>query len=376
MQNWRPTLAEINLAALRRNFARARELARGGELIAVVKADAYGHGVLPVVHALTQEGCRRLAVVTTEEAVELREAGITLPILVMGGLHSLGEAEEVSARGVTPALHHAGHLEWMRAVARRRASSVPVQIEVDTGMRRMGAEPAEACVLAANVAAEPALQLEGVYTHLARADEADLAATRLQLVSFRAWLADLRARGIASGLVHSVNSAGLLAADALVDDLPSSAAARPGLMLYGVSPAAHFPVTLEPVMTLRSQIVQLRRLRAGEAVGYGGEFRAIRPTVIATLPIGYGDGVLRASQARGEVLVRGRRVPFAGRISMDFVTLDAGDLPVEMGDEVLLFGARGDARLPVEEVASLSGTIAYELLVRVGSRVPRCVLKE
>jgi alanine racemase len=364
----RPTEAVVRLGAIQANFAEARERAGGREPIAVVKAEAYGHGAVPVARALAAAGCRRFAVATVEEGCALREAGVAAPILVLGGAH--GEAELAREARLAPVVHHAGQLAALRA---RHASDPPlaVQVEVDTGMRRMGAPPEDAVALLEAVAAEPSLRLEGVFTHLARADETELAPSLEQLARMRAVLAEAHARGIAPGLVHFANSAALLAGKALADALPEAAAVRPGLMLYGVNPAPWLEARLRPAMALRTRVVQLRAVRAGEAVGYAALWRAPTATRIATLAAGYADGVPVSATGRGSALIRGRRHPFAGRVSMDFVCVDVGDAPVALGDEALLFGESAQGSLPVDEAAAAAGTLAYELLVRVGPRVPR-----
>jgi alanine racemase len=375
----RPTTASIDLGALAGNLAEAERLAAGRKVIAVVKADAYGHGAVPVARRLAAAGCARLAVVTLAEASELRTAQIDLPILVMGGVHDAAEAADAASLDVTAAVQRAGDVVLLARAAAERGTVLRVQVEVDTGMRRMGVPPEEAPRLLEGVAREPGLVLEGVYTHLACADEPDLASTRAQLALFAEVLRAMRSRGIAPGVVHVANSAALLAGPELAGALPAEVnAVRPGLMLYGVLPAPHLAgrARLAPVMSLRSRVCHVRHVREGEPVGYGATFRAPRRGRIATLPVGYADGVPWSLGGRGFVLLRGRPTPIAGRVSMDFVTLDVGEAPVEIGDEALLFGcARGapEARLPVEEVAAAAGTIAYELLVRVGRRVPRSV---
>ncbi len=367
----RPTVATVHLAAVRANFAEARRRAEGREVIAVVKADAYGHGAVPVARALQDAGCRRLAVLSVDEACALRDAGVEIPILVLGGVQ--GAADVAVAQRLTPVVHHPGEIERLSAAAKARSTSIPVQVEVDTGMHRMGVVAEEAVELLAAVDAEPALTLDGVYTHFARADEPDLTPTLEQLVEFRRVLDAARERGIEPGLVHCAHSAGLLAGKRVFDALPEAGAVRPGLMLYGVHPAPHLEAELRPAMTLRTRVAHVRRLRAGAAVGYAATFRAERDTRVATLPVGYADGVPIAASNRGSVLIRGRRLPMIGRVSMDYVTVDAGDAPVEIGDDAILFGGDDAGRLPVEEAAAAAGTIAYELLVRVGARVPRSV---
>jgi alanine racemase len=366
-------VATIRLAAIRANFATAAGLAAGREVIAVIKADAYGHGAAPVAHALVEAGCRRLAVVTVAEAVELRDAGVRTPTLVLGGVHDAAEADEAIARDLVPVIHHAGHVQLLAARAAQRGHPVPVHVEVDTGMRRMGVSPEEAPALLADVAGDPHLALAGVYSHFARADEPDLAPSLEQNAAFRRVLGLALERGVDPGMIHMANSAGLLSGADLADALPEAGAVRPGLMLYGARPAPHLAADLEPAMILHTRVVQVRRVRAGEAVGYGATHRAARDTLVATLPIGYADGVPVSSSNRGRVLLGGRSAPLIGQVSMDFITVDAGEAGAAIGDEAILFGEGQGARLPVEEAAAAAETLAYALLVRVGARVPRVV---
>ena len=382
----RPVVARIDLDALRSNLAVARDLAGGRRVIAVVKADAYGHGAVPVARALLAAGCEELAVVSVEEAAALRDAGIAAPLLVLGGVLDREDAREVLARHLVPALQDRGHLERLRGALAEapRPRPVPVQVEVDTGMRRLGAPESEARRLLAEIHGDPAFSLAGVFTHLARADEADPAPSAAQAGALARALAPLREAGLSPGSVHVASSAGLLHLPALLGALPEQGAVRPGLLLYGVCPRPDRPDVagrLRPVMTLAARVVRVASLRPGDAVGYGATFRAARPTRIATLPVGYGDGLLRSLSNRGAVWIRGVRHPLVGRVSMDSITVEVGAHPVEVGDEAVLFGALPDAggdgpggRLPVEEVAERAGTIAYELLVRIGPRVPRVLL--
>jgi len=366
----RPTTATIDLQAIAANYAAARRLGGDRDVIAVVKADGYGHGAVPVAHRLVSSGCSHLAVVTVAEAAELRAAAIDCGILVLGGVHDAAEAADVLELAVTPVIQHAGHIGLLSQAAREHRAPLPVQVEVDTGMRRMGLPAEDAPALLERIAKEPALKLEGVYTHLACADQEDLGPSLNQLRLFSEILSAVQARGIEPGQVHVANSAGLLATADLAAFLPGQVnAVRPGLMLYGAHPAAHLRdrAALTPAMTLRSRISNVRHVRPGDAVGYGGTFEVTRRGRIATLPIGYADGIPRSLGNRGFVLLRGSRVPIAGRVSMDFLTVFVGDDPVEIGDPVVLFGEG----LPVEEVAEKAGTISYELLVGIGGRVPR-----
>ncbi len=368
----RPTKATIDLGAIRANFAEARRRAEGRELMAVVKADAYGHGANRVSRALVEAGCRWFAVATVAEGAELRDAGIREPILVLGGVFDAGETDAAVGLDLTPAVFHDEHVALLAAAARDLARPLEVHVAVDTGMRRTGVPRERAIALFEAIAREPSLHLAGVYSHLARADEPDLTPSLEQLQAFGEVLERARARGLDPGLVHIAHSAGLLAGKPLLEALPEQAAARPGVMLYGVRPAPHFNVELKAAMTLSTQVVQLRSAKAGDAVGYGAEYRAPRDTRIATLPIGYDDGVPVSASGRGCVLIAGRRLPIAGRVSMDFITVDVGDAPVAIGDAAILFGgSQGDAVLSVEEAAVAAQTHAYELLVRVGKRVAR-----
>ena len=376
MKSGRPSYAHIDEGALAHNFGEAKRLADGREVIAVVKADAYGHGAVPVARRLAASGCRSFAVATVEEAAQLRGAGVAGALLVLGGVHDAGEADEAIALGVTPVVQHAGHVALLRKAAAERSRSVPVQVEVDTGMARMGVSPEDAPSLIESIARDRAFALDGIYSHFACADEADLAPTLRQLALVREVLAALRSRGIAPRQVHVANSAALAASEALAQALPPEVnAVRPGLMLYGVGSAPHLAdkAQLAPVMSLRTRVANVRWVRRGDPVGYGATFRAKQRGRIATLPLGYADGIPWSLGNRGFVLLRGRRVPIAGRVSMDLITLDVGSTPVEIGDLVTVFGtpAGGGAGLRIEEVAEAAGTIPYELLVRVGARVPR-----
>jgi alanine racemase len=361
--------ALIDLGALRANFEVARAHAGGCDVISVVKADAYGHGAGPVALALEAAGCSRFAVVTLEEAVRLREAGVASPILVLGGVLSPSAAEAAVAHSLTPVLHDPTAIQWLDAAG--RGECLGVQIEVDTGMHRMGVPVAGAMSLANAVAASKSLTLQGIYTHLARADEPDLGPSRQQLDAFQALLQELRRSGVDPEWVHFANSAGLLVGEPLREHVPTANAVRPGLMLYGARPAPHQGVELRPVMTFGTRVAQVRDLPRGAAVGYAALFRAERDTRVATLPVGYEDGIPISASNTGSVCIRGRRFPIVGRVSMDFITVDVGDAPVVPGDEVIVFGGSGDRVRSVDEAAADAGTIAHELLVRVGARVPR-----
>lgn len=379
----RPTFAEIDCAALRANAVTARRLAGGRDVIAVVKADAYGHGSVTAAREFLASGCTQLAVISVSEAATLRAAGIEAPILVLGGVHDGTEAQRAVALGLTTVVHDAGAHAWLSEAARAAGAPTEVQVEVDTGMRRMGVPAGDAVGLLAQLDDDPDVHLAGVYTHLACADSEDSAPSLEQLAEFRAVLRAARDRGIAPAQVHAVNSAGLLAGSALADALPEANAVRPGLMLYGARPTARLPegVHLAPVMTFRTRVAAVRHALPGDRVGYGGTHVVEQPCRIATLAAGYADGVAWSTANRAEVFLAGKRRRICGRVSMDYLTvaIPDGDADVSVGDESILFGLGCDATgervgVPVEDAAETAGTLAYELLVRVGARVPRVVM--
>ena len=375
----------IDLDAVRSNVEIARERAEGRECIAVVKADAYGHGVLPVAREVLAAGASQLAVVTYEEAAELRSGGIAAPILVLGGPRDAGEAQAIVEARATAVLHHESAIRWMADAARSHGRSAAVQIEIDTGMRRMGVAEADAANFAERVAAEPELSLQGVYTHFARADDESASYSIEQCERFRRVLGAFKERGISVVHVHAANSAGILTPD-IVAALPEATAVRPGLMLYGVCPAArHEDVGLAPAMSLRAPVLRLHLVKKGDTVGYGGTWKADRDTRIATLGIGYEDGFpwTAANPPSGaQVWLGGGLRSVAGRVSMDSVGVDVGGADVELGDEAVIFGPldgdspddgapRREVPISVEQAAATAGTLHYELLVRVGRRVER-----
>lgn len=370
----RPRELVIDRAALRGNYAEAVRHAAGRALIAVVKADAYGHGAVVVSRTLAEAGCQRFAVVTLSEAAQLRDAGIDARILLLGGVQSAEEAGEVAALSLSPVVHGPADLALLAHAARRLEAPVPVQVEVDTGMSRMGVAPNEALALLGQVSDAPELSLEGTFTHLARADESDLTPCFEQLRRFRDVLRQAQSAGALPGEVHVANSAALLVGEPLRNALPEATAVRPGLMLYGVRPAPHLAATLRPVMALRTIVQLVRAVRAGEGVGYSALFRPEKDTRIATLPVGYADGVPVSASNRGSVLIGGGRFPIVGRVSMDSITVDIGAARVSPGDGALIFGADAQGVLPVEEAAAAADTISYELLIRVGSRVSRVLV--
>ncbi|MBI2930395.1 MAG: alanine racemase [Planctomycetes bacterium] len=363
------TWVEIDLAAAAHNVSLVRRfLGQDPQIMAVVKADAYGLGAVPVGRHLLDCGCSSLAVNDIGEAVALRDAGITAPILILG-VPLAEEIPEIVARRVTVTLHSAELIDALDEEARRRRRVQRIHLKIDTGLTRLGVPVEEAFVLACAIARRPHLALEGVYTHLTSAVSGNADVTRGQLGRFNRVLAALARAGLRPPIVHAANSAGLFAVPESRYDL-----VRPGIALYGMDPGlfALMGLDLRPTLTMRTRIVHLRAVPAGTAVGYEGTHRTSTETVIATCPIGYDDGYPWPLSNRGTVLVRGRRAPLVGRVSMNYVTLDVGGVPgVGLGDEVTLIGRDAAEEIRVEHLAKLVGTIPYELTCRIGRHLKR-----
>lgn len=356
--------AEIDLDAVRDNVHALRgALVPPAKLLVVVKANGYGHGAVEVTRAAAAAGAWGFGVATVDEGEELRRAGVREPVVLLD-LTLPDEAPRIVALDLSAGVADLDAARALSRAARPSGRPARLHLKVDTGMGRAGCAPADAPALARALAELPGVALEGCYTHFPSADDVDLAATRGQVAEFARVQAALRGAGLEGLLYHAANSAGTLALPEAHFDL-----VRCGIAVYGVSPAPHLGarVPLRPAMRLVARVVQVKRVPAGTAVGYGREYRAPRETTIATVPLGYADGYPRLAWRAAEVAVGGRRVRVAGRISMDQLTVDAGDLAVRAGDDVELWGPA----LPVEEVAAAAQTIAWELLVRVPLRVPR-----
>jgi alanine racemase len=366
----RPTWAEIDLAALTHNLTCVRGRLDGVGLLAVVKADAYGHGAVPVARRLEREGVAWLGVALPEEGLELREAGLRTPILILGGF-APAQADMILARDLTPALFRMEQAEALRDAAMRRGVVAKAQVKIDTGMGRLGVPADSVSALAATLAAMPAIDVIGAFSHLAAADEPGEPYTAQQLQTFLRSVNVLRENGLRPELLHLANSPAILAHRATWMTL-----ARPGLLLYGYNPDPRVtPLPVRPVLTLKSRLIDVREVPPGGTVGYGRTWRATAPSRIATLGIGYADGLPRAASNRGEVLVRGRRVPIAGRVSMDLTTIDITAVPeAEPGDVAVVIGRQGGDAIGADALAIAAGTIPWEILARIGPRVPRLVL--
>ena len=368
----RPTWAEIDLGAVETNLATLRTRAPGRRVIAVVKANAYGHGARLVAVALVSAGADALAVATTAEAAELRAGRIAVPILLLEGLHATDEADYALEIGCSVALTRMELVPALEAAAARAGRAFPLHLKFDTGMTRLGLAPEEVDAVLDRVLASKDLDVQGVMSHLAEADDPSSPHTGRQRERFAAVVARMRDRGVEPRWIHLDNSPAVLHGPT-----DRTTAIRPGLALYGADPTLDGGHELVPVMALCTRILQIRSVPAGARVGYGGTYVTPRATHVATLPIGYADGLPRAAADGGYAPAVGeRRVPLAGRVSMDLASIDLGPEPgAEVDDVVLLFGQRHGMRLPVEELARASGTIPYEILTRVGDRVPRVAVR-
>lgn len=366
----RPTGAEIDLAAIAANVRVACALAGATvAVMAVVKADAYGHGAVPVARTALAAGATWLGVATPEEAAALRAAGLHARILVLGPI-AREQAALVVAHDLDQCVSGSDQAEALSREAAARGHVQRVHLKVDTGMGRVGVSPAAVRAVAARMAALPAVRLVGLMTHFADADADDPAFTCEQLARFEAVSRDLRSAGIAIPLRHAANSAALIRHPEARLDL-----VRPGLMLYGCPPCASphsDDPALAPALRLRTAVNQVADLAAGGSVSYGRTFVAPRDMRVATLPIGYADGLARLLSGRGAALIRGRRARILGRICMDMTMVDVTHLPdVRVGDEAVLIGRQGAEEITADEIARLTGTISYEVLCRIGPRVPR-----
>lgn len=363
----RPTAADIALDNVAHNVQAIRSIiAARTELMAVVKADAYGHGAIEVASLALSAGATRLGVAVLDEAVELRRAGIAAPIHILG--HVSAEcADQVVKLGLTATVFDRDLVQALSSAATRLARKVKVHIKVDTGMGRLGVRPADAAGFADLVVGMPHLELEGVFTHFACADAPDLSSARSQLATFHESCLRIEARGHRL-IKHMANTAAILA-------LPESHLdmVRLGLGLYGMYPAPHLKGTVKlfPVMSLRSRISFVKWVEDQTPIGYGWTYRAAGRQQIATVPIGYADGYSRRLSNLGEALVAGRRVPLVGRVCMDQCMFDVTDLEVTAGDEIVLLGKMEREEIPVDEIAAWMGTINYEVTCLISRRVAR-----
>lgn len=360
---------EVDHAAIRTNLGLLRSMVGEAQVIAVVKANAYGHGAVAVARTLVAAGVERLAVATIDEGRELREAGIRAPLMLLWGVGP-DEAAEVVELGLEPIVYDEEGVRLLEGEAGRAGSRLSVHLKVDSGLGRQGAGPDEALAVAASVARSPYLDLAGTMSHLAVPGEDD-AYTDVQLMRLARVVDAMRSSAIDPGLVHVSASGGILAGGAGVG---GADAVRPGLALYGLVPAwaVERDPGLRPALTLKARPLRVFDLPAGEGIGYGLRHRAATSTRIATLGIGYGDGWPRVHANNGFALVRGQRAPIVGAISMDGLTVDVGGVDgVTADDEFVLIGEQSGERITADEVAAQRRTINYEVTTALRERLPR-----
>ncbi|MBA7564757.1 Alanine racemase [subsurface metagenome] len=360
------TWAEVDLDALAANIrSYRRHVGKGVEIIAVVKANGYGHGAVMVTCTALAAGASRLAVHRLEEGIELRQAGIICPILIMG-YTPVANAPLVVDHQLTATVTTR---EFAEALSARAETPIPIHIKVDSGMGRFGLLPGEAANFAAGLSDLQSIKIEGIFTHFATADALDQSYMRRQLAAFKVVLAELESRGLKVPLRHACNSAAAMT-------LPEAhfEAVRPGLSLYGMLPSSEWspPFALQPVLCLKSRVVRLCTLAAGSGIGYGRTYVTKEPTRVALLPVGYGDGYHRLISGRGAVLLKGKRAPILGRVSMDQIVVDVSAIPgVQIEEEATLLGGEGGAAISAEEIAGWAQTINYEITTSILPRVAR-----
>lgn len=370
----RPVWVEIDLNAVRHNLAEIRRLVGPQvEIMAVVKAEAYGHGAVKIAQTALQSGASRLGVALPEEGIALRKAGINAPILVFSPLLT-DQAETMVRYDLTPTICMLEPAVALSRAAVAAGKKVPCHVKLDTGMNRIGIPAQEGIVFIKKMQSLPGILFEGVFSHLATADERDKEYARHQMKTFNKVIIDLKNEGLLPPKVHLANSAGII-------DLPLAYynLVRPGIILYGMYPSPEVEtdrIRLQPVFSLKTKVVFKKRVPQGSAVSYGRKYVTPRETTIVTLPIGYADGWSRRLSGKAEVLISGKRFPIVGAICMDLCMADVGDEPVEIGQEVVLIGSQGSETITAEEIGGYLGTINYEVTCMINDRVPRRYLNE
>jgi len=365
----RPTLCFIDHDALRWNLRQIRaKVGPKVKILAMVKANGYGHGVVAIAQTLGSVGGDAFGVATLEEGIELRRAGIRVPILVLAGAYG-EQLEQFLSYDLTPVIHEIASAQMLEAAAKRRGKELNVHLKIDTGMGRLGLLAAESDSWIPELKKCSALKLEGVFSHFSHAESVEGDYTRQQLDIFQRVINVLRTEGLAPQLVHFANSAATITLPAAYFDM-----VRPGIMLYGIypSPAMTNQIVLKPVLSWKTKILQLKKVPPGTSISYGQTFVTNRESMIGTLPVGYADGYQRLLSNRGQVLVDGQRAPVVGRVCMDLTMIDVTDIrKVQQGDEVVLLGRQGNTEISADEMAVWANTISYEILTSISSRVPR-----
>ena len=365
----RPTVCYIDHEALRWNFRQIRSLIGSQvKILSMVKANGYGHGAPAVARTLAAEGSNAFGVAIIEEAIELRRHGITAPILVLTGAY-LDQLELLFEHDLMPVVHDGDALQRLDAAVAQGGRSLDVHLKIDTGMGRIGFPAMECDLWLPQIQRLKALKVEGVFSHFSHAESVEGQYTRKQLEIFHHLVKRLAAVGIVPALIHLANSAATITLPAAYFNM-----VRPGLMLYGVYPSPEMVarISLRPVLSWKTRILQLKKVPSHTSISYGQTFITKRDSLIATLPIGYADGYPRLLSNRGQALVGGKRAPVAGRVCMDLTMLDVTDIAkAQQGDEVVLLGTQENETISADEMAAWADTISYEILTSIGARIPR-----
>lgn len=376
MENYSRVYAKINLNAVEENVQEMRrKLKKGTKMIAVVKTDGYGHGALQIARLVQPwDDIWGFAVATVEEALFLRKNGIHKPILILGFIFP-EQYELLAQHEIRPTVFKLSMAKQLSQAGTAAGKTIKIHFAVDTGMSRIGFQDTESSIQTIQeIAKLPGLEIEGLFTHFARADEKDKTSAQLQLERYLKFADRLSDAGISIPMKHCSNSAGLM-------ELPQAHldAVRPGIILYGIYPSDEMKkeaMKLKPVMELKSHIAYIKTAAAGVPVSYGGTYQTTRPTRIATIPVGYGDGYPRSLSNRGYILVHGKKAPIIGRICMDQFMVDVTDIAAQELDEVTLMGEDSGTFLPVEILSELSGRFPYEFLCDISKRIPRVYIKD
>ena len=368
----RPTIVEVNLSRLTANFQAIRAAVAPAKVMAVLKANAYGHGLIETARHLVSVGADYLGVAYLEEGIWLRENGIAAPILVMGGLLS-DQTPLYLEHNLTVTASSVEKLQQIERTAQLLGVTAKVHLKIDTGMERIGVHYYSAGSLLETSLECQHCEIEGIYSHFANADAASLTSARIQLDRFQEVLQFYAKRNLPTPMRHIANSGGIL-------QLPESHLdmVRPGILLYGVYPSAEVqrPVAVQPALSWKSRVVYFKVVLPGHPVSYGSTWQSDVMTRVITIPVGYGDGYFRSMSGQAEVIVHGRRYPVVGRICMDQMMVNIGWDSAYNGDEVILLGESGDQAITCEQLAAWAGTIPYEILTNINTRVPRVYLSE
>lgn len=371
----RPVWAEVDLDDLAYNMQNIKKMSDNREIMAVVKADAYGHGAIDVVPVLLKNGANSLAVAVLSEAIELRKSGIKCPILILG-FTPPSFIDEILRYKIDQTVYSYEFAQQLSKVAKEKNEIAKIHIALDTGMGRIGyLKEEESIEEILKISKLPNIKIEGIFSHFSSADEEDKTYTNMQIERFQWFCKKLTDKGVDIGKRHISNSAAII--ELCGYDLE---VIRPGIILYGYYPSNEVKkdrISLKPVMTLKTNVVNIKEVKAGEYIGYGRVFKTDKKTVIATLPVGYADGYSRLLTGKAKVLVRGQYAPIVGKICMDQCMIDITNIKdIKVGEEVILIGQSGNNKITAEEIGELIGTISYEILCVLGKRVPRVYIKE